>query len=339
MTQAGMQMPGRRRPWQNLARRAAARVAACCALLLLAGGASAAWPERPVTILVPFPPGGANDVVVRAIQAPLGDALGQPIIIENRAGAGGNIGIGAAAHARADGYSLLMAASGFAVNPSLYDKVPYDPVRDFEPIAEISTFPIIITVRPDLGVSTLGQLIARARQKPGALNYASPGVGTLPHLAMELLKLDRGIDIVHVVYPGGAQAAQAILSHTVEVAAMSISDANPLIVAGLLKGLAVTSRERWPDLPDIPTMEEAGVPAAAAETWQGILAPAGTPKDITERLAAALTEIMQRPAIRANLLHVGFRATGLGSDEFRARILREVPLWKEVISRARIKAQ
>jgi tripartite-type tricarboxylate transporter receptor subunit TctC len=306
---------------------------------MLFGRADAAWPERPVTILVPFPPGGANDVVVRALQGPLGDALGQPIIVENRGGAGGNIGIGAVAHARADGYTLLMAASGFAVNPSLFAKVPYDPLRDFEPIAEIAAFPIIMTVRPDLGVNTLGQLIDRARQKPGALNYASPGIGTLPNLATELLKLDRGIDIVHVVYAGGAQASQAILSHTVEIAAMSISDANPLIASGLLKGLAVTSRERWPELPDVPTMAEAGVPAATAETWQGILAPARTPKDITGRLAAALVEIMQRPDIRASLLHVGFRATGLGPDEFRALIMREVPLWKEVIARAHIKAQ
>jgi tripartite-type tricarboxylate transporter receptor subunit TctC len=327
----------RRWPWQRIARWVS--LCAWVALSFLPSHAYAAWPERPVTILVPFPPGGANDVVVRAIQGPLGDALGQPIIIENRGGAGGNIGIGAAAHARPDGYTLLMAASGFAVNPSLYAKVPYDPFRDFEPIAEISAFPIIMTVRPDLGVSTLGQLIDRARQKPGALNYATPGVGTLPHLATELLKLDRGIDIVHVVYPGGAQAAQAILSHTVEIAAMSISDANPLVAAGLLKGLAVTSRERWPELPDVPTMAEAGVPAATAETWQGILAPAGTPKDITARLAAALTEIMQRPNMRSTLLHAGFRATGIGPDQFRARLLREVPLWKEVIARAHIKAQ
>ena len=338
MTQAGSQKPGLERR-HFLGRCGALAVAASGALSLLPSDAAAAYPERPVTILVPFPPGGANDVVVRVIQQPLGDALGQPVVIENRAGAGGNIGIGAAARARADGYTLLMAASGFAVNPSLYAKVPYDPFHDFEPIAEISAFPIILTVRPDFGINTLGQLIDRARAMPGALNYASPGVGTLPHLATELLKLDRGIDIVHVVYPGGAQAAQAILSRTVEIAAMSISDANPLIAAGLLKGLAVTSRERWPELPDVPTMAEAGVPAATAETWQGILAPAGVPKDVTGRLGAALIEIMHRPEIRANLLHVGFRATGLGAAEFRARIEREVPLWKEVIARAHIKAQ
>ncbi len=340
MAMARRHPPGARRPlWRSLAQAAIFYVAGWAALGALTGTAAAAYPERPITILVPFPPGGANDVVVRVIQGPLGEALGQPVVIENRGGAGGNIGFGAVAHARPDGYTLLMAASGFAVNPSLYAKVPYDPFRDFEPIAEISAFPIMVTVRPDLGINNLAELIERAREKPGTLNYATPGVGTLPHLAMELLKLDRGIDIVHVVYPGGAQAAQAILSHTVEIAAMSISDASPLIASGLLKGLAVTSGERWPELPQVPTMAESGVPAATAETWQGILVPAGVPKDVAARLSGAFVEVMHRPEIRANLLHVGFRATGVGADEFRARIAREVPLWKGVIERAHIKAQ
>jgi tripartite-type tricarboxylate transporter receptor subunit TctC len=232
-----------------------------------------------------------------------------------------------------------MAASGFAVNPSLYAKVPYDPFRDFDPVAEISAFPIIFSVRPDFGVATLKDLIERARAKPGVLNYSSPGVGTLPHLATELLKLDRGIDIVHVVYPGGAPAAQAILSHSVEMAAMSVSDANPLIASGLLKGLAVTSETRWPELPDVPTVAEAGIPAATAETWQGIMVPADAPKEVTARLAASLIEIVQRPDIRNKLLHAGFRATGKSSEEFRQRIMQEVPRWRDLITRAHITGQ
>jgi tripartite-type tricarboxylate transporter receptor subunit TctC len=300
---------------------------------------SAAYPERPVTIVVPFAPGGANDVVVRLIQAPLGDVLGQPIIVENRGGAGGSIGIGQVARARPDGYTLLMAASGFSVNPSLYAKVPYDPLHDFEQVAELCVFPIVDTVRPDLGVGTLAELIARARAHPGALNYSTPGIGTVPHLATELLKLDQGIDLVHVTYPGAAPAAQAILTRTVEVASMSVAVALPLIEAGTLKGLAVTSRERWPEMPAVPTIAEAGVPAASADTWQGIMAPAGTPKDVIERLAAALVEIVHRQDIRDKLLHAGFRATGLGSREFHDRIVSEVPKWKDVIAKAHIKAE
>jgi tripartite-type tricarboxylate transporter receptor subunit TctC len=234
-------------------------LAVACAVLPPAG-ASAAYPERPVTIVVPFAPGGANDVVVRLIQAPLGDVLGQPIIVENRGGAGGSIGIGQVARARPDGYTLLMAASGFSVNPSLYAKVPYDPLHDFEQVAELCVFPIVYTVRPDLGVGTLAELIARARAHPGALNYSTPGIGTVPHLATELLKLDQRIDLVHVTYPGAARAAQAILTRTVEVASMSVAVVLPLIEGGMLKGLAVTSRERWPEMPAVPTIAEAGAP-------------------------------------------------------------------------------
>jgi tripartite-type tricarboxylate transporter receptor subunit TctC len=203
-------------------------------------------------------------------------------------------------------------------------------------VAEVSAFPITFSVRPDMGISTLGQFIGRAREKPGTFNYSSPGVGTLSHLAFELLKLDRGIDIVHIAYPGGAQAAQAILSHSVELASMATSDAKPLIASGLLKGLAVTGAERWPELADVPTVAEAGVPAATAETWQGIMVPAGTPNEAVARLAAALIEIMRRPDIREKLLHAGFRATGKSTEEFRERIRTEVPRWKALISKAQI---
>jgi tripartite-type tricarboxylate transporter receptor subunit TctC len=200
-------------------------------------------------------------------------------------------------------------------------------------------FPIVYTVRPELRVDSLGELIALARAKPGALNYSTPGTGTVPQLATELLKLDTGIDMVHVAYPGAAPAAQAILTKTVEMASMSVAVALPLIEAGTLKGLAVTSHERWPELPAVPTVEEAGFPAAAADTWQGIMVPAGTPKEVTERLAAVLVEIVQRKDVADRLLHAGFRATGKGPQAFRDRILFEVPKWKDVIAKAHIRAE
>ena len=185
--------------------------------------ALAAYPERPVTIVVPFAPGGANDVVVRAIQQPLAEALGQPIVVENRGGAGGSLGTGHAARQKPDGYTILMAATGFAVNPSLYRKISYDPLKDFEPVAEVTTFPVIYAVRPDLGVKTMKELIAYAKKRAGGLNYSTPGAGTLPHLAAELLKLNTGVEMVHVPYPGAAPAAQALLNKTVDVASISIS--------------------------------------------------------------------------------------------------------------------
>jgi tripartite-type tricarboxylate transporter receptor subunit TctC len=301
--------------------------------------ASATYPERAVTIIVPFAPGGANDVVVRIIQQPLSDALGQPVIVENRGGAGGNLGFGFVARAKPDGYTLLLAPNSFAVNVSLYDKAPYDPFKDFEPVAEISFFPVMFAVRPDLGVRTLQELIARAKAAPGSLNYSTPGPGTLPHLATELLKLRTGIDMVHIPYSGAAPAAQALLSRTVDVGTMSITAALPHLHAGTLIGLAVAGAERWPDLPDIPTVEEAGVPSSVSETWQGILVPAGTPRDVVDRLAKALVEIARRADVREKLRNAGFAGTGRGPDLFAKRIAEDVPKWKEVIERARISAK
>ena len=299
----------------------------------------AAFPERPVTILVPFAPGGANDVVVRAIQQPLAEALGQPIVVENRGGAGGSLGTGYAARQKPDGYTILMAATGFAVNPSLYEKVYYDPLKDFEPVAEVTTFPVIYAVRPDTGVKSMKELIAYAKKRAGGLNYSTPGAGTLPHLAAELLKLNTGIEMVHIPYPGAAPAAQALLSKTVDVASISISVAKPQIDANNLIGLAVSGGERWPELPDVPTIVEAGFPAALADTWQGLMVPAGTPKDIIERLAKATIEVVRRPDVRERLLKAGFHATGRAPDDFRKRIVEEVPKWKNVIQKARITAQ
>jgi tripartite-type tricarboxylate transporter receptor subunit TctC len=298
-------------------------------------GASA-YPDRPVTIVVPFAPGGANDVVVRAIQQPLAEELGQTIVVENRGGAGGSVGAGYVARAQADGYTLLMAATGFVVNPSLYSKVQYDPLKDFDQVAEVSTFPVIYTVRPDMGVNTLQEFIAYAKARPGKLNYSTPGAGTLPHLATELLKLHTGISMVHIPYAGAAPAAQALLSKTVDMASTSITVAKPQINAGAMKGLAVSGSERWPELPDVPTVAEAGVPAALADTWQGIMVPAGTPKDVVNRLAAAFTKVMRRPDVRERLLHIGFHATGRGPDDFRRRIVEELPKWKAVIQKAHI---
>jgi tripartite-type tricarboxylate transporter receptor subunit TctC len=318
--------------------RLAILIAALPVIAALSTGA-AAYPDRPVTIVVPFAPGGANDVVVRAIQQPLAEVLGQPIVVENRGGAGGSVGAAYVARARSDGYTLLMAATGFVVNPSLYEKVQYDPLKDFEAVAELSTFPVIYTVRPDLGVNTLQDFIAYAKARPGALNYSTPGAGTLPHLATELLKLHTGVAMVHIPYAGAAPAAQALLSKTVDMASTSITVAKPQIGVGAMVGLAVSGSERWPELPDVPTVADAGVPAALADTWQGIMVPDETPKDIVDRLAAALTSVMRRQDVRERLLHAGFHATGRGPADFRRRIVEELPKWKDVIQKARITAQ
>jgi tripartite-type tricarboxylate transporter receptor subunit TctC len=325
------------RPHAQFTRRLTLAVAVAALGLPIASRVmAAAFPERPVTIVVPFAPGGANDVVVRTLQQPLAEALGQPIVVENRGGAGGSVGTGYAARQKPDGYTILMAATGYAVNPSLYAKVTYDPIKDFDPVAEVTTFPVIYAVRPDIGVKSIKDLIAYAKKRAGGLNYSTPGAGTLPHLAAELLKLNTGIEMVHIPYAGAAPAAQALLGKTVDVAAISISVAKPQIDNGNFIGLAVSGGERWPELPNVPTIVEAGVPAALADTWQGFMVPAGTPKDIIDRIAKATIEVVQRPDVRARLLKVGFHATGRGPDDFRRRIVDEVPRWKAVIAKARI---
>ncbi len=299
----------------------------------------AAWPERTITLIVPFAPGGANDVVARVIQQPLADALGQTIVIENRGGAGGSVGTGFAARQKPDGYTVLLAASGFVVNPSLFDKVYYDPYKDFEPVAEFAKFPIVFVARPDSGMNTLADLIALAKKNPGKLNYSSPGGGTLAHLGAELLKLHAGIDMVHVPFPSAAPAAQAVIGKHVDLSAASVAVAKPQIDAGTLVGLAVTGRERWSELPKVPTVIEAGVPQAVVETWQGLMVPAGTPKDIVDRLAKAMLDVVERQDVRERMLKAGFQWSAAGPDAFRKRVLDELPQWKDLIQRARIKAQ
>jgi tripartite-type tricarboxylate transporter receptor subunit TctC len=296
----------------------------------------AAYPERPITLIVPFGPGGANDVLARVIQAPLSEALKQTVIIENRGGAGGSVGTGHAARQKPDGYSILLAASGFVVNPSLYGKVPYDPIKDFEPVAEVAKFPILYTVRTDSGMNALKDLIARAKKQPGKLNYSSPGAGTLAHFGFELLKLQADVNIVHVPFPSAAPAAAALLGGHVDIAAVSVAVGKPQIEAGKLRGLAVSGSERWPDLPNVPSIVEAGLPQAVVETWQGIVVPKGTPKDAIDTLAKALLAVTKRDDVRASMLKAGFFASGAGTDAFRKRIVDELPRWKALIQKAGI---
>jgi len=308
-------------------------------LIVATPPALADYPERPITIIVPFAPGGANDIVARILSEPLAKALGQPIVIDNRPGASGNIGMGAAARAPADGYWILIAATGLAANPSLYAKVPFDPLKDFVAIADIASFPSLITVRPGLGVNSLSELIAYAKANPGKLNYASSGVGTVPHLAAELLKLSAGIDMVHIPFHGATPALQAVLAGSVEVGLMSMSVTLPQVKAGNLKALAVTGRERWPELPDVATLGEAGFPEAIAEAWQGFLAPSGTPEAVIGRFSAEVVAILQRPDIREKFHAAGFAVVGEGGQALRALITSEVVKWRDVITRAGIKGE
>jgi tripartite-type tricarboxylate transporter receptor subunit TctC len=297
---------------------------------------AAGYPDRPVKIIVPFAPAGPTDIMARVLSRHLGEAIGGSAIIENKAGAGGNIGIGAAAHAEPDGYTLLVTSSAYVVNPGLYEKIPYDPYKDFAPIAELGTSPNVILVGPKLGINSIAELVARAKADPNELNYASPGIGTTPHLSAELFKIVAGIQITHVPYSGAGPAIQAIVGGTTQVAFAALPPAHPLIESGTLKALAVTGAHRWFDLPEVPTMVELGYKDFISDTFQGFLAPAKTPPAVVAMLSAKSIEILKRPAISEQLRNNGFEVIANGPDGMKKRIDDEVPKWRDIVAKAGI---
>jgi tripartite-type tricarboxylate transporter receptor subunit TctC len=275
--------------------------------------------------------------MARVLSRHLGEALGGSVIVENKAGAGGNIGIGAAAHADPDGYTLLVTSSAYVVNPGLYEKIPYDPYKDFAPIAELGTSPNVILAGPKLGINSIAELIARAKANPNELNYASPGIGTTPHLSGELLKIVGGIQLTHVPFSGAGPAIQAVLGGITQLACAALPPAHPYIESGALKALAVTGAHRWFDLPDVPTMVELGYKDFIADTFQGFLAPVKTPPDIVARLSAGALKILKNPGIADQLRNDGFEVIANGPDGMRKRIEDEVPKWRDVVAKAGIK--
>ena len=295
------------------------------------------YPERPIKIVVPFAPAGPTDIMARVLSRHLGAAIGGSVIIENKAGAGGNIGIGAAAHAEPDGYTLLVTSSAYVVNPGLYEKIPYDPYKDFAPIAELGTSPNVILVDPKLGIDTVAALIARARANPNELNYASPGIGTTPHLSGELLKIVGGIQITHVPFSGAGPAIQAVLGGITQLACAALPPAHPYIESGALKALAVTGADRWFDLPEVPTMVELGYKDFIADTFEGFLAPAQTPPEIVTLLSTNAIKILRTREIAEQLRNDGFEVLANGPDGMRKRIEDEVPKWRDVVAKAGIK--
>jgi len=295
------------------------------------------YPDRTIKIIVAFAPAGPTDIMARILGQNLGAALPGNIIVENRAGAGGNLGIGYTAHAEADGYTLLVTSSAYVVNPSLYANIPYNPFRDFAPIAELGTSPNAILIDPKLGINSIAELFARAKAKPDELNYASPGAGTTPHLSGELLKIVGQVEITHVPFSGAGPAIQALLGGVTQLAVTALPPAIPYIESGALKALAVTGARRWIDLPDVPTMIELGYKDFIADTFQAFLAPAKTPPEIVARLSATSVEVLKKPDIVEQLRVNGFEVIANGADGLRQRIATEVPKWHDVIAKAGIK--
>lgn len=311
-------------------------VAAIAVLSIGNGSARAEWPDRTITIVAHFAPGGSNDLLARLIASELGPALKQNVIVENRPGANGNIGLTYVAHAKPDGYTLVVASGVVLINPSIR-KSDYDPIKDFAPVVYLGASPNVIFTRPGSGITSVQDLIAKAKANPGKINYSSPGVGSTSQLAVELLKLRTGINLVHVPYQGAAPAAQAAIAGTTELASVAVGGMMGFVKSGALKALVQTGKDRWPDMPDVPTLEQAGVPDAVVDTTQMLLAPAGTPKPIIDELAKVVLKVMAKPDVHERMLKAGFAVHTEGPDQLRARIAREVPMWKDLAERAGIK--
>ena len=310
------------------------------ALLLAAPAARAAdaYPSRPIHLIIPFPPGGSNDVVGRVFAAALGDKLGQTVVVENRSGAGGVVGTELASKAARDGYTLLVISLAHAVNPWLY-KLNYDPIKAFAPIGIMASGTNVLSVNPTLPVHSVQELVALAKQKPGELNYASAGIGSFQHLGGELFKLDAGVNIVHVPFRGGGPAMLDVIAGNTKVMFSSLVQTTPYVKSGQLRALGTGGAKRSLVLPDIPTIAEAGVPGYQATNWWGIIAPAGTPKEIIDRVHAALTAAQDSPDTQKRLESEGADIVRMSSEEFGAFMVSEMAKWGKVVKESGIKAQ
>jgi tripartite-type tricarboxylate transporter receptor subunit TctC len=305
--------------------------------VLRVGSALAAYPDRVIRIVVPNTPGGPSDIIGRILAASLQGAIGGSVVVENKGGGGSNIGMGAVARAEGDGYTLLLATSAYSVNPGLYDSLPYDPFKDFAAIAELATSPNVFAVKPELGVGTMKEFIALAKRDPAKFNVSTPPVGTTPQLEAEVLKAREGLGkMATIVFAGGGEALQALLSNTVQLSSGVLAPAHAQIKGSNVRGLAVTGQTRWHDLPDIPTMAEAGFPDFVFETYTALLAPAKTPPEIVARLEKETLAILARPEMRERLAESGFQVQAKDGKAHMARVAREVPMYRTIIAQAGI---
>jgi len=297
------------------------------------------YPNKPIRLIVPFPPGGGNDVIARVIAQHLTERFGQQVVVDNKAGANGIVGLQALMQAPPDGYTIAVGAAGpMAVNPSLYDKLPYDPLKDFAPITNMVNFPLLLVTHPSVPAKNMQELIALAKAKPGQLFFASPGSGNSGHLAGELFNSMAQVKTVHVPYKGQGPALSDLLTGQVQMLYSSIPSVVNPIKTGQLKALAVGSAKRLASLPDIPTIAESGVPGYEAYSWVGMLAPAKTPKDIVNKLNAEIVDILKRKDVADKLNQQGAIPVGDTPEQFAAYIKAEIDKWGSVVRSANIKA-
>lgn len=304
-------------------------------LLLAAGCATALaqpYPSKAIRMIAPFPPGGTTDILARVAGQKITEALGQQVIIDNRPGAGGNIGTELVAKSAPDGYTLLTApGSTLTINPSLFAKLSYDVLKDFAPVTIIAAVPNLLVVHPSLPVKSVKELVALAKARPGQLNYASTGAGQSTHLSMELFKTMAGIDVVHIPYKGSSPALADLLGGQVSLMFDNMPSSLPHVKAGKLRALAVSTLKRSPALPQLPTVAESGLPGFEVSVWFGVLAPAGTPRDIVNKLNGAIAKSLQTPDVHERLASQGAEAIGNTPEQFTAQMQRDLVKWAKVV--------
>jgi tripartite-type tricarboxylate transporter receptor subunit TctC len=308
-------------------------------LVFAAAAAAQAYPTRPVRLIVPFAPGGGNDIAGRILAEALTPALGQTVIVENRAGAGGTLGVDLAAKATPDGYTMLMANIALAFNVALYKKLPFDVLRDFAPVSLLIEQPNILVVHPSLAAQTLKDFVALARAQPGKLTYGSAGLGSGTHLAMELLLLTNKLELVHVPYKGTGPALVAVVSNEVSTFLSTFASALPHVKAGRLRTFGVTTARRAPALPDAPTLAEAGMPGYEYSTWYGLVVPTGTPRGAIDKLHAATVSVLNSPELKQRYASQGMEPTPSTPAALSAKLKSEIEKWGKVVRAAKIPQQ
>ena len=311
------------------------------ALLLIGATQSFAqgYPNRPVRVVVGFPPGGPTDVIARIVAQNLSDSLGHQFFVENIPGAGSNTASGQVARVTPDGYTIMAISTGFIVNPSLYAKVPYDPIKDFTAVTLVAASPNVVVVNPEVPAKTLPELVKLIRANPGKYSYAGPGVGSTPHLGGELFRLTYKLDLVHVPFTGAAPAVQATIGNHTPIAFTALPSSLAAIQAGQVRAIGVAATERAAQIPDVPTFAEQGLTGQEADTLTGIVAPAGTPKEIVELLAREIAKSVARPDVKEKLATLGFKPVANTPDEWAARIKLEIEKWGKVVKDANLRIE
>jgi tripartite-type tricarboxylate transporter receptor subunit TctC len=301
--------------------------------------AQSAWPDRPVRFIVPYPPGGGTDVIARIVQDRFREKLGQPVVIDNRGGAAGSLGSDIAAKAPPDGYTVLFTLSSHTINPSIYPKLPFDTARDFEPVGTVASLPQILVANPSFPPSTVAEIVALAKQKPDTISFASVGNGSPGHLAGELFNLRAGIHLTHIPYRGGGPAVTDVMGGQVPLLWVSIPAAAAFVKQGKLKAIAVSTVKRSAAFPDVPTMQEAGIPDFEVDSWYAMFVPAKTPRPIIEKLNQALNAIVAEPEIREKLLQQGSEGVGGTPDALGKVVTAELAKWSKLTKEANIKGE